>query len=106
MNGNYPYYLKQRISGDDGHLSNTQALELFTKHRSSLLEHLILAHLSKNNNSPELVERLFSQQAGSTRITVASRYQETAVFSIHKGNQPARIISKKRVPDQNQLSLF
>ncbi len=106
MNGSYPYYLKQRISGDDGHLSNTQALELFTKHRSSLLEHLILSHLSKNNNSPELVERLFSQQAGSTKITVASRYQETAVFSIYKGNQPARIISKKRMPDQNQLSLF
>ena len=32
-NGSYPYYLKKRISGGNGHLSNRQALELFTRHR-------------------------------------------------------------------------
>jgi phosphoribosyl 1,2-cyclic phosphodiesterase len=82
MNGNYPYVLKKRISSDNGHLSNTQALDLFTRHRSTSLRHLILAHLSKNNNTPELVDRLFRQHAGSTTITVASRYEETPVFCI------------------------
>ncbi len=82
QNGNYPFYLKQRITGGKGHLSNHQALELFLQHRPAFMSHLILAHLSKNNNSPELVQQLFDAHAGNTSITVASRYQETAVFTI------------------------
>lgn len=80
--GNYPYYLKQRIRGGHGHLSNLQALELFNQHRSSALKLLLLAHLSKNNNSPELVHNLFTQHAGSTTIVVASRYEETPVYKV------------------------
>jgi len=41
-NGNYPYYLKKRITGGLGHLSNTEALDLFRTHRSSSLSHLFL----------------------------------------------------------------
>ena len=107
MKGNYPYYLKQRIHGDEGHLSNTQALELFKNYRSRTLNHLILSHLSKNNNSPQLVERLFNEHAGSTRIVVASRYEETPVFCIEKGNGVMKL--KLRRPaqvEQVQLSLF
>ncbi len=65
-NGGYPYYLKKRISGDEGHLSNQQALDLFLQHRPKQLSHLILSHLSKNNNKPELVEALFQPHAGDT----------------------------------------
>jgi phosphoribosyl 1,2-cyclic phosphodiesterase len=111
MTGNYPYHLKKRISGEDGHLSNTQALELFIKYRSPSLSHLILAHLSKNNNSHRLVERLFNEKAGNTKITVASRYEETAVFSITASGSAIKhltkdLTSKKKVSNQNQLSLF
>jgi phosphoribosyl 1,2-cyclic phosphodiesterase len=111
MNGNYPYHLKKRISGDDGHLSNAQALELFIKYRNPSLSHLILSHLSKNNNSPSLVEQLFNEKAGHTKITVASRYQETAVFSISDSSpvekQPNRVLTaKKKQQNQYQLSLF
>ena len=84
INGSYPIYLKKRISGDDGHLSNTQALELFLSHRGHKLTHLILSHLSKNNNSPEIVSRMFSEKAGTTKVIVASRYKETPVYLIEK----------------------
>lgn len=82
--GNYPWFLKRRISGGNGHLSNNAALELFCMHRSDKLSHLILSHLSKNNNAPELVEKIFMQHAGETKIVVASRYHETEVYHIQK----------------------
>jgi phosphoribosyl 1,2-cyclic phosphodiesterase len=107
MNGDYPYYLKQRISADNGHLSNTQALELFTKNKSAQLTHLILSHLSKNNNNPELVDRLFNQQAGSTKIIVASRYQETPVYHIQTTKPGVARFSDNYIPPAEvQLSLF
>ena len=58
--GRYPAYLKNRIRGGNGHLSNRQALDLYLNHRPSFMSHLLLSHLSKENNSPELVESLFS----------------------------------------------
>lgn len=54
MVGAYPYYLKQRILGERGHLSNDTAAELVCKVLHSQLRHVILAHLSKENNLPEL----------------------------------------------------
>ncbi len=81
-NGNYPIYLKKRISGDEGHLSNQQALELFRNHRHKDLSHLILSHLSENNNSTEVAEALFRPHAGNTFIIAASRFAESALFSI------------------------
>ena len=105
MNGNYPYVLKRRISGDNGHLSNTQALELFTKHRGAQLSHLILSHLSKNNNNPELVDQLFRQQAGSTKIIVASRYEESPLFHIDGNNNGGRKENHLQ-STQLQLSFF
>ena len=75
-------YLKRRICSDQGHLSNTQALELFLEHKSDFLSHLFLTHLSKENNSSELVESLFTTNAGLTKMIVASRYEESAVYTI------------------------
>ncbi|MGZ3951290.1 MAG: MBL fold metallo-hydrolase [Flavisolibacter sp.] len=86
--GNYPYHLKQRIRGERGHLSNRQALELFKRHRPSYMTHLLLSHLSQNNNSPELVEDLFNQHAEGVRMVIASRYQETDVYHITTSTKP------------------
>lgn len=80
--GRYPYHLKRRISSGHGHLSNTQALELFIKHKPQFMTHLLLSHLSKDNNDPQLVKTLFDEHADGTEIIVASRYQESAVFKI------------------------
>jgi len=81
-NGRYPYHLKRRIKSDVGHLSNDQALELFMTYGSSSLSHIFLSHLSRDNNSPELVQQLFQTYARNTKIVVASRYEESAVYEI------------------------
>jgi phosphoribosyl 1,2-cyclic phosphodiesterase len=110
--GGYPYHLKNRIRGGEGHLSNEQALQLFLEHRPSFMSHLLLAHLSKNNNDPKLVEDLFNRHAGNTKIVVASRYNETEVYHITADHRssiiPALIRSKKTVVKKPtpQLSLF
>jgi phosphoribosyl 1,2-cyclic phosphodiesterase len=78
----YPYFLKKRISGGRGHLSNKKALDLFTNYKPSFMSHLLLAHLSKDNNCPNLVAELFTQHAQGTEIIVASRYEETQVYTI------------------------
>lgn len=80
--GRYPYYLKNRIRGGHGHLSNRQALEIFTAHRPSFMSHLFLSHLSQDNNNPQLVQDLFDAHANGTHIVVASRHEETAVYQI------------------------
>jgi len=108
-NGNYPYHLKQRISSDEGHLSNAQALDLFLHFKSPSLQLLILSHLSKNNNTPELVADLFAPHAGSTKIVVASRYAASELFEVSSNGlsqqQPVRI-QRRKVKDERQLSLF
>lgn len=80
--GYYPYYLKQRIKSDKGHLSNKQALDLFVNHKPDFMSLVILSHLSKDNNCPIIVKDLFTQHARQTRVVVASRLQETEVFQI------------------------
>lgn len=101
-NGGYPYYLKKRISDGKGHLSNDQALDLFRKHRPSFMTHLILSHLSKNNNDPVIVKDLFAKHAGQTQIVIASRDEESAIFHIHGSRQPV----PQRMIASEQLSLF
>ena len=51
--GNYPYYLKERIRSDHGHLGNHQASAFLAENMSDHLSYICLAHLSKNNNTPE-----------------------------------------------------
>lgn len=80
--GRYPIHLKNRIRGGEGHLSNTEALEVFKAHRPSHMTHLLLAHLSKDNNNPKLAADLFEAHANGVRITIASRYEETGVFEV------------------------
>lgn len=86
--GRYPVFLKRRIRGGKGHLSNKQALELFKAHKPPYMSHLLLSHLSRDNNRPELVLELFREHAGSTEIVVASRDGETAVYHISSTPQP------------------
>ncbi|NVJ61330.1 MAG: MBL fold metallo-hydrolase [Gammaproteobacteria bacterium] len=61
-NGNYPYPLKQRVGGDLGHLSNHQSLELLSRLDHSKLKVLVAMHLSGENNCPDLVQNLISEQ--------------------------------------------
>ncbi len=53
IDGPYPYWLKQRIKGNHGHLSNRQAASLLGDGFSARLKTLVLAHLSEQNNTEE-----------------------------------------------------
>ena len=52
--GNYPPRLKQRIAGKFGHLDNATAAQLLASVDCGRLKHLVAAHLSQQNNTPEL----------------------------------------------------
>lgn len=104
--GNYPYYLKNRIRGGNGHLSNREALELFTRHRAPHLSHLLLAHLSKNNNCPHLVAEMFAPYSGSTHVEVASRFEASPVYEIRNTGAPLFRGTEPETPVQQQLALF
>jgi len=52
--GNYPWWLKQRILGENGHLSNEVAAEVVADMAEKGTQHFLLGHLSKNNNFPQL----------------------------------------------------
>jgi len=106
QNGNYPLHLKRRISSDTGHLSNQQALELFTKYKSRRLTHLVLSHLSENNNHPEVVHRLFAAHAGNVNIVVAPRYEATPVYCIDATEEIAEEDPPVPLPSPVQLSLL
>ena len=57
MKGPYPAFLKGRIAGADGHLSNTEAGELLANFASPNLRHVWLCHLSEENNHPVLAQK-------------------------------------------------
>lgn len=103
--GRYPWHLKKRITSGRGHLSNRQSLELFKEHKPDFMTHVLLSHLSKDNNCPQLVEELFVKHADATQITVASRFQETEVYEI-KAINGMMASQQKRHGKAVQLTLF
>lgn len=57
MSGPYPAYLKGRIAGENGHLSNREAAELLANSGGPELKHVWLCHLSEENNHPVLASK-------------------------------------------------
>lgn len=105
--GRYPVSLKERIRGDKGHLSNDQAMQLFTAHKPPFMSHLFLSHLSRDNNSPKIVKELFTKIAGKTEIIIASREKETRLYHIRSVMSPVRKPRKQyAINSPFQLALF
>lgn len=61
----YPYSLKQRIGGAYGHLSNETAAEILSALDRSRLQRIVGAHLSQQNNTPELARKALEGALGS-----------------------------------------
>lgn len=68
--GSYPYYLKQRILGDRGHLSNEMAGELVAHLAQKGTSRFLLGHLSKENNFPQLAYQTVYNALESRKIKV------------------------------------
>lgn len=60
----YPYRLKQRIAGRLGHLDNVAAADLLSRVNRGRLRHVIAAHLSQQNNLPELAQSALAGALG------------------------------------------
>jgi len=75
MSGAYPLPLKRRIASRFGHLDNRTAAQLLVSIDCSRLQHLIAAHLSRQNNTPELARAAMAQALNCTPewIGVASQ---------------------------------
>jgi len=85
----YPYSLKQRISGPKGHLSNSTAGKTISKLVKSDLKEVMLGHLSKENNFPELAYQTVIEELQNSnvdinelRISVASRNNSSKFIKI------------------------
>ena len=75
----YPAFLKRRVGGDLGHLSNAAAASVVSAVRHQRLQHVVAAHLSLQNNRPELARLAMSQalDCGRDDIVVADAAQGT-----------------------------
>lgn len=76
MNGDYPPALKARVGSRYGHLDNQSAAGLLAALDASRLQHLIAAHLSQQNNTPELACRALAQVLGCAPDWIGVANQE------------------------------
>ncbi|MEE2751733.1 MAG: MBL fold metallo-hydrolase [Myxococcota bacterium] len=82
LEGPYPWALKQRIRSNHGHLSNAQASELLSRGATDRLKHLVLAHLSDENNSPDLAVRSARKVLGDAPVKIRVARQLDSVGAI------------------------
>jgi phosphoribosyl 1,2-cyclic phosphodiesterase len=82
QHGHYPWSLKQRIAGPQGHLSNFESARLLAESGRGLAW-AALGHMSQDNNSPELAYETHRAILGSkTPIHLATRYEPSACLEL------------------------
>lgn len=80
-NGKYPFHLKQRIRSDRGHISNEDTCRYLKKLIGNNTKYLFLAHLSEENNSPEIVKERVEKTLKNIdnnikEVTICSQYEK------------------------------
>jgi phosphoribosyl 1,2-cyclic phosphodiesterase len=86
-NGAYPEHLKKRITSDVGHLSNQATRNWIRREMDSATRHLVLGHLSRQNNHPDLVregaaEALASRGMKNCSLSIATYQSATPVIEV------------------------
>jgi phosphoribosyl 1,2-cyclic phosphodiesterase len=87
LDGPYPYFLKNWIKSDTGHLSNRQSALCVLEHANSKLNHVILSHLSQTNNTPDIALKTFKSLIKERsdlklKVTHSDRDIPTRLFKI------------------------
>jgi phosphoribosyl 1,2-cyclic phosphodiesterase len=88
INGPYPWPIKQRILSRTGHLSNADSAALLARVASSELAAVFLAHLSQQNNTPELALAAHRDVMNATRgrnkpkVIVTNQFEPSASFRL------------------------
>ena len=86
-NGSYPYELRKRIYGDKGHLSNVDCSKYLTTFIGNKTKCVILAHLSEENNNPDiayktLIDKLESSNKHVDNIIIAKQNEITEFVEV------------------------
>jgi phosphoribosyl 1,2-cyclic phosphodiesterase len=83
--GPYPWSVKQRVMGRNGHLSNSHTCDYLEADLDSGVQTLILGHLSEHNNHPAIVRMGAEQSLGfrglKPRLVIAEQKRQTEVFA-------------------------
>lgn len=87
MNSKYPYYLKQRIISDKGHLSNHDSAYYLSKFIGKDTKAVILAHLSHENNDPDIAlktlkDKLEEENISFNNIMISTQEQRTDLIEV------------------------
>lgn len=101
LDGSYPWSLKQRVKGPHGHLSNEQAAELLRSAASERLRHVVLAHLSEENNRPALALEAAEgalRDAGRVGVTVSVAGQDAPLPPIRVAASPVAPRPRRAAP--------
>ena len=77
--GSYPAFLKQRVGGRLGHLNNVQAAQLLARLDTRRLQHIVAAHLSRKNNTPELAVTALCEALGCAPQEIAVADQQAGL---------------------------
>lgn len=76
-NGNDPEFLKHRVSGDLGHLSNQQAMEFLSRVKHTRLSNVVIGHVSQRNNNTEILQREYEHLKRELALTFATQESGT-----------------------------
>lgn len=84
MEGPYPYVLKQRVISDKGHMSNKYAGSFLSKCIGKNTKYVILAHISKHNNTEELAVNQVKEELGdmANNIIIIPAHQDISLDEI------------------------
>lgn len=86
LTGSYPWELKQRVKSSRGHLSNKQAVAVVSQIIHNRLNNLVLAHLSEQNNTPELARKemsdFLSEIKSEVRLFLADQHKPTPIIKV------------------------
>ena len=80
MTGNYPQFLKARIRSDSGHLGNHQTSSFLADIINDNLTDICLAHLSRNNNSPEIALKTLNDTLSERGILLNERQRISVLY--------------------------
>lgn len=84
--GPYPYSLKQRILGNRGHLSNENSGQLLRTILSDKLKYIILGHLSKENNYPELAYQ-------AVKVEIQELLNDNISLAVANRDRPSQLVT-------------
>lgn len=102
MNGPYPQYLKNRVRGEGGHMSNLECAQLIHEFYHKSLKHLFLCHLSHENNTPDIAYKSAEEALRKEGVAIG----KDVVLSVLLRNSPSRVYVFGETPKDAQLTLF